>query len=231
MKHFTFIFTFFVSTVFSACSDSEFSEKNWEYKAILITQIIDSNAIKTFKEWNFFSRGGDNWQKISGDSSRYVCRYYKKADTTFLSFYRPEKFIVDFPCNFVFDTSKYWNFELAKYNDTLVRIKGVNNLGRDKILTIPRSLNNLFISSDPFDKFAELSALKDSIGVFGISYRHDIGEFIQFYLSDEYILTYLPEDLKLKPKYRDKWLKEFKKGKAIKKNWNFRKLDKPIDNG
>lgn len=58
-----------------------------------------------------------------------------------------------------------------------------------------------------------------------------MGNYIEFYLSRQHILTYLPDSLYVNPKSKELRLKEFAKGKTIKKNWNFRKLDKPMDNG
>lgn len=230
MRHYTTILTFIILTAFLACSDSQFSDKNIETKAINITEQLDSNTIKIFREWNFFKRGVDFWVKVSNNNEQYTCNYYSINDTAFLVIPQPYKFITDFPSNFDFDTAQYWRFELSNYNDK-VNIVGVDNNGRDKIIATMLSLDSLFPTTNPFEKFSMLSALKDSLGVYGISYHKDIGDFIQFYLSAQHVLTYIPENLFLNPKFKDVWLKKFKKGQTIKSNWNLRKLDQPIDNG
>ena len=68
------------------------------------------------------------------------------------------------------------------------------------------------------------------LGVIGIaSYENQrIGNFIQFYISRQHILTYIPDTAKV---YNEYWKKNFATGKMIGRNWNYRKLKDPIDNG
>ena len=62
--------------------------------------------------------------------------------------YRPERFIVDFPCSFIFDTLNYWRFSLRKSKDNFINIIGVNNNGRDTIVATNQKLNTLFPKSN-----------------------------------------------------------------------------------
>lgn len=231
MRHSTTILTAIILTTLFACSDSQFSDKNIELKAINIAEQLDSSSIKVFREWNFFKRGPDNWEKISGDSILYICGYERIGDTSFLTIHQPEKFTLDFTCNFEFDTATYWRFELANYNDTLVRILGFDYNGSDSIISEQVTLSNLFPTTNPFDKFANLSALKDSLGVYAIHSKSSVGDFITFMLSAQHDLTYLPDTNGLNPKYKDNILKHLATDKQIKKNWYLKKLEKPRDNG
>jgi hypothetical protein len=144
--------------------------------------------------------------------------------------YRPERFIIDFPCSFTFDTLNYWRFSLKKSNDNLINIVGVNRNGRDVTLAVNQKLTTLFTKANPYDKLSSLNNLKDKLGVIGVhSYNNKrIGNFIQFYLSRQHILTYFPDSIHIDNEY---WKKEFATGKMLNKNWNYRKLDAPIDNG
>ena len=231
MKHYTTILTIIILTTFFACSDSQFSDKNIEVKAMDITQRLDSNSINIFREWGYGTRGqAEIWTKQTWDSSLYSCLYFD-TDTIRLSVGRLEGFKKDFPYDFVIDTSIYYRADFLKINDSTIRITAVDNHGQDHILSQSISLKQLFKANDPFEHFKSLSELKDSLGIYGTFYRPDIGNFIQFYLSSQHILTYLPDNSNLNPKFKDVWLKEFATGKTIRKNWNLRKLDKAMDNG
>jgi len=229
--HCTTIFSIVILTIFFACSNSQFSDKNIEVKAMDITQRLDSNSINIFREWGFGTRGqAEIWIKQSWDTSHYSCLYFK-ADIICLSVGRLEEFKKDFPFDFIIDTSIYWRVDFSKINEEIIRISAVDNHGRDHILSQGIPLKELFKENDPFRHFKSLSDLTDSLGIYGTFYRPDIGNFIQFYLSSQHILTYLPDNSNLNPKFKDVWFKEFETGKTIKKNWNLRKLDKPRDNG
>jgi hypothetical protein len=160
----------------------------------------------------------------------YGCFYIKKMDSIKLTISRFENFKKDFPCDMLIDASKFNRVVFNKLRNASVRISIVNNRGQDQIIVESIPLKTLFPINDPFEKFKYLSDLKDSLGILGTFYRPDIGNFIQFYLSSQYILTYLPDNAKINPKFKDVWLNEFATGKTIKRNWNYRKLDKPRDN-
>jgi hypothetical protein len=236
MRYCKTILTFIILTAFFACSDSQFSDKNIEDKAVNITEKLDSINIKTFYEWGFGHRGeADIFTKHSENPDSgfysYSCFYFNNIDSIKLSISRFENFKKDFPCDIQIDTSKYYRIDFTKFKNASVRISAVDNHGQDQIIFESIPLKELFATNDPFEKFKYLSDLKDSLGILGNVYRPDIGNFIQFYLSSQHILTYLPDNSNLNPKFKDMWLKEFATGKTIKKNWNFRKLDKPMDNG
>jgi hypothetical protein len=228
MRFFKTILTIIILTKFLACSDTQFSDKEIEIKAINITQRLDSNSINIFREWGFGTRGQfEIWTKQTWDSSLYSCMYFK-VDTIRLSIGGLEGFKNEFPYDFIIDTSLYHRADFLKINDTTIRISAVDNHGQDHILSQGVSLKVLFKTNDPFQHFKSLSDLKDSLGIYGTFYRPDIGNFIQFYLSSQHMLTYLPDNPNLNPKFKDVWLKEFATGKTIKKNWNLRKLDNPL---
>ena len=229
MRHYTYILTIVILTTIYACSNSQFSDKRVEVKVINIIQRVDSNTINIFKEWHFGTRGQmEIWTKQVWDSS-YYCFYFK-TDTIKLTVLELENFKKDFPYDFDIDTSKYHRATFLKINDTTICIRADGYYVHDYILSKSISLKKIFRTNDPFKYFKSLSDLKDSLGISGTFYRPDIGNFIQFYLPPQYILTYIPDKLNLNVKCKDVWLKEFSTGKIIKKNWNFRKLDKPIDN-
>jgi len=232
MRHYIYILTAFFWTTIVGCSGPQFSDKNIEARAINITQMLDTNAINVFTEWSYGTRGqAEIWSKLSFDSSLYTCLYSKNLDTKELFIGQLENFKKDFPYDFLIDTSKYFRAIFSKINDTTIRIITIDNQGQDHILSESIPLKSVFRSNDPFKHFKSLSDFKDSLGIIGTFYRPDIGNFIQFYLSAQHILTYLPDNPKFNSKFKDVWIKEFETGKTIKKNWNLRKLDKPRDDG
>lgn len=201
-----------------------------ESTAIKIAQQLNNQSVDNFYRWNFFNRGGNNWEKKFGDSDLYTCTYSVVSDTTTIIAYRPENFNVDFPCSFSFDTSQYESFSFKKSQNNLVVVIGTNRHGKDSILVSNQKLNSLFALTNPFDTLSALTKLKDSLMIIGIaSYKNkDIGNFIEFILSRKHILTYFPDSSSVRNKY---WKEDFYKGKWINKNWNYRKLDGQLDNG
>jgi hypothetical protein len=232
MKHCTTISLIIILTAFFACSeDPQILDKNIEAKAINVAQQLDSNSISVFREWGFGTRGQvEIWNKQAWDSSLYNCLYFD-TDTIRILVGQLEGFKKDFPYDFVIDTSIYHGTNFFKINDTTIRITAYDSNGQNHILSKGISLKTLFKANDPFEHFKSLSDFKDRLVIDGTFYRPDIGNFIQFYLSPQHILTYLPDNLNLNPKFKDEWLNNFATGKTIKKNWNLRKLDKALDNG
>lgn len=211
------------------CFDSKYSDRNIEAKALAIVNRLNNDSVNIFKEWNYSQRGpGGYWSKDSANTTLYITVYSVEKDTITLIILQPTGFFKDFSWNYLLDTSKYNRVILSKFKDS-VRIKASLSYYEEVLDTVKG--DSLFIRKDPFEHFSKLNDLKNTLGVFGISYRGDIGDFIQFYLSSKYVLTYLPENAYFNPKSKDIWLKEFEKGKMIKRNWNLRKLEHPLDNG
>ncbi len=227
-----FIVTIFLLTFLTECSDPEFSDKNIQIQAEKITNLLDSNSIEIFKKWNYGVRGDyEIWTKLLSDSSKYTCFYQTKKDTSYLSIYQPYNFTQDFPCSFSFDTSKFWQFNFDLYQDKIFRITFVDNHGQDHIKDTLIPVQIFFTNNNPFDTLKNLSKLKDNLSVYGIVYRKDIGEFVEFWLSSQYKLTYLPDNLNLGPKFQKFWLDDFSQGKTIKKHWNLHKYKEQKDGG
>ena len=110
-----------------------------------------------------------------------------------------------------------------KINDTTIRITA-----NDTVLIQSISQNQLFPKQDPFQYFDSLSRLKDRLGIIGTFSKPDLGNFIEFYLSPQHVLTYLPNNLYIDPTVKEVWLSYFATGTMFKHNWNLRKLDKPV---
>lgn len=224
-----FIATILLLTFLTECSDPKNSDKNIEAQAEKITNLLDSNSIQIFHKWNYGVRGYyEIWTKLSGDSSKYACFYLTKKDTSYLRFYEPYNFTKDFSCSLSFDTSKFWQFSFDMYQDKIFRITLVDNQGEDHVTDTLIPVKQFFTEANPYDTLKNLSKLKNNLAVNGIVYRKDIGEFIEFSLSAQYKLTYLPDNLNLNPKVQKFWLNDFSQGKAIKKNWNLRKSKEQI---
>jgi hypothetical protein len=232
MRNYFKILLLIVLTTFFACSERKLTDDEIQSKALKLTSQIDKSSIETFKNWNLQTRGNaEIWSKISFEDNDYSCTYLKYNDTTRIIIGSFENFQKDFPYSIDIDSTRYFRAIFFKFNQTKIKVLVTDKNGKDTILNKETELKKVFKKSDPFIYFNNLSKLKDSLGIIRSLYRPDIGDFIQFYLSPENVLTYMPEKLNLNPKYKDVWLKEFAKGKIIKRNWNLRKLERPIDNG
>jgi hypothetical protein len=222
-------FILIVSSLLIGSCFNSYNEKDIEAKAFSIVERLNNDSVNIFKEWNYTRRGEwGYWYKVSADETLYSCVYSVEADTSILKIMKSDKFFIDFPWSYSLDTAKYQHIELSKF-EGWVKVKTTFY----PLIEIADSLpfENLFIDKNPFEQFSKLNSLKNELGVFIISYRGDIGNFIQFYLTAQHVLTFLPDNLYLNPKSKDIWMKEFEKGKMIKKNWNLRKLEAPLDAG
>jgi hypothetical protein len=218
------LFLFAVLTVVLSCSDHEPTEKDIKKRALEIAQRLDGKAINVFKEWSFFQRGGLNyWCKLVGDSVVYKCNLGLYNDTTILRVYEPNRFKQDFPLNFSFDTTHYYVLWLSKYNNE-IKIKGADDYNVNHLLANKLNYHTLFKSTDPFVKFSALNSLTDSLGIYESSYIIRRGNFIEFKMDYNHVLTYLPDNLSLNPICEAVYKSEFAAGVMIKKNWNLRKI-------
>jgi hypothetical protein len=223
------ILSSFILTLFISCTDTQLSDKEVEQKAYAIINLLDKNTIDTFRHWSYGTRGGaEIWGKL--DTPSYGCFYFKK-DTLKLSVGLIENFRKDFPYSIIVDTSQVHRIIFKKISDEDINVAAWTNFGRDTTIADEIKLKALFPTKDPFRRFAELSKLKDNLQIIGTFYRPDIGNFIQFYLTNQHILTYFPDTLQINPKFKDVWMGYFSKGKNLTKNWNLRKLEEPRDNG
>lgn len=232
MRHYNhFIFGFLIIGGFFSCNYRLVTEQNVDFKASTFIKQADNSTIQTFKTWGLGRRGeAEIWSKQNEDSSIYRILYLDTNDTTTISISELTAFRKDFEILIDLDTIRFWRFLFQGINDE-VRIVAIDTLGRDSIFAETYDLISVFPNKNPFQHFKELTELKDSLGIIGSSYIPRIGEFIQFYLSPEYVLTYLPDTSQFDNKYKAIWMKEFSKGKTIDKIWNLRKLDQPKDNG
>jgi len=227
-----FIATILLLTFLTECSDPKFSDRNIQAQAEKITSLLDSNSIQIFHKWNYGVRGNyEIWSRLSGDSSKYTCFYYTKKDTSYLRIFQPYNFTKDFSCGLLFDTSKFWQFNFDMYQDKIFRLTFVDNQGQDHITDTVIPVKKFFTNANPFDTLKNLSKLKDDLAVYGIIYRKYIGEFVEFWLSSQDKLTYLPDNLNLDPKFQKFWLDDFSQGTTIKKNWNLHKYKEQKDGG
>lgn len=216
-----------ILTLFVSCSDTQYPGKDVQLQANRIIKLLNKTNIDTFKHWSYGTRGeAEIWQKL--DTPTYSCFYFKK-DTLKLSVGLIENFQKDFPYSINIDTSLVHQIVFTKVNDEDINISAWTNFGRDTIIVNKIKLKSLFPKTDPFQHFAKLSKHKDSLQIIGTFYRPDIGNFIQFYLTDQHVLTYFPDTLEIDPKFKEVWMGYFSTGKNLSKNWNLRKLEKPLD--
>ena len=228
MRHLVLIWAF-ILTLFVSCTDNNYSDKDVEQRANRIIKLLDKSTIDTFKHWGYGTRGkAEIWAKL--DTPGYGCFYFYK-DTLELTVGLIENFKKDFPYSISIDTSKVHQISFKKISDEIINVSAWKNYGVETIIVEKIKLIVLFKEKVSFQTFAKLSKFKDSLQIIGTFYRPDIGNFIQFYLTRQHVLTYFPDTLEINPKFKDIWMGYFSTGKTLTKNWNLRKLEKPLDNG
>jgi hypothetical protein len=230
MQDYKFLLTSIVMVLCYSCSDIQTSPKTIEQKAIRIANRLDNSSIHIFHEWNYVSRGKTEiWYKEAQDTMWYNCVYVPFPDTMKLYINgNTQKFLIDYPLDFPIESLKYSRIDILKSTDNYIQIIASYN-GKRIVIKSKIREQDVFKISNPIEEIHKLSKLKDSLEIVGIHSNKDLGNFNQYYLSSEDILTYLPDDLVLDPQFKDVWLKKFATGKIIKKNWNLRKLSHPID--
>ena len=194
---------------------------------------MNEENIAIFKNWQFEYRGkGEIWNKFINNGADFRAYYFKEKDSiSFMVFSRDLK-SDEYPCLIEIDTSKYQsNFWFTKSNKENIKIRATKKDGTEVVIAENYMDEEVFGNNNPFTDLQKLSSLKDDIGVYSIYSKDQIGEFIQFYITYEDVLTYIPNELNLNPTYEKVWLEHFEKGKMIKKNWNLRKLANPKQGG
>jgi hypothetical protein len=219
------ITTFLALTFFTKCDTLISEDKKIEDAALYLANNIDSNSLNLLKKYSFGKRGNlEFWQRISVDSFLYTFSLEQSADTSQLLLFRPFDFIRDFACNYQFDTSLYYEFHFSKLNDTIVRLATTNKQGTQNIKDTSLRLKDIFPEQNPFATLTGLNNIKNKYSFGGTSYRSDIGDFIEFWLSPRFKLTYLPDTSNMNPKFKKYWLDDFSNGKKIKEHWILRKV-------
>lgn len=227
MRH-PIVLSFLILTMLFSCTVAV-SDKEVEREAYAVIDRLDKNTIDTFRHWGYGTRGdAEIWSKL--DTPAYVVFYWNN-NTREISVGQFERFKQDFPYSTDIDTNFVRRVIFKKLNAENINVAAWTNFGRDTILADAVNVNSLFLSNDPFNYFAILSELKDDLGIIGTSYRPYIGNFIQFYLTNQHVLTYFPDNLQMNPKFEKIWMGYFSAGKTLSKNWNLRKLETPLDNG
>jgi len=217
-----------LGVLFYSCKNIDKQERKIQAIAHNACNMLDNGRIQVFYKWSYGQRGhADIWSNLSNKDSNYTCLYFKDKDTVKLTILRLNNFKNDFPFDILIDTSKYRLSKLFLVNEKYFQISVTDNYdGKNLILGNNIPIDNVFKYKNPFKFFKSMNDLKDSLGIVGTFYRPDIGNFVQFYITYEYLLTYLPDSLYIDSSCKQYWEQDFAKGKTIKKNWNLRKLAK-----
>jgi len=218
-----------IAVLMYSCNNIRPSDKELEEQAKLMVQRLDTSTLNFLNNWDYSQRG-DFWTKSSRDSLIFNCSFYPSIDTPKISAHQVDKFLSYFQSSLKLDTA-FNKIQFTRIADTTLMLIGTDNYGQDTLLFRSLSLGKTFPEQNPFDILTRLTKLKDTLNVMGIAHYPAFG-FIQFYLPDaRHVLTYLPDTLLNSSHLNKFWKADFLKGKQIKPNWNFRKLENPIDGG
>ena len=212
-----------------SCVNSGLTDKEIEGKAISVIEKLNDSNIATFREWNFGLRGqGEIWTKKNNDSILYSCVYIKSADTSSLLIFNDFIYSKEFYCSMEIDTARFWRFIMKKSNNGMVKTIGIDHNGQEHVISKNLNVSSVFRTNNPFIKLDSLSSLRKSLEIYGVTNISRLGDFMEFYITNQDVLTYIPDYSTLNKKHKDWWIKELSKGKEIKKNWNLRHLDQPL---
>lgn len=210
---------------FTKCNSPVTTDNAVQKTALNLANNIDESSLNLLKKYCFGKRGDlEFWQRVSADSFLYSISYKLLGDTIELTVYSPYNFKRDFTTNFQFDTSKYYEFRFLKLKDTIVKIVSVTNQAQEITKDTIISSKRLFPDLNPFETLSNLTNIKNKYSLIGTSYRSDIGDFIVFWLTPQFKLTYLPDTSNMNQKFKKIWLDDFNKGKIIKEQWSLLKV-------
>ncbi|MEK7226634.1 MAG: hypothetical protein AAB221_13255 [Bacteroidota bacterium] len=226
LRHIPLIITTFLGlTFFTKCNSHTATDNAAQEAALKLANNIDDSSLNLLKQFCFGKRGNlEFWQRVSADSFLYSVSYKLLGDTTELTVHRPYNFKKDFTINFLFNTARFYEFRFLKLKDVIVKIVSVTNQAQDVTKDTSVSSKHLFPDSNPFETLSYLTNIKDKYSLIGTSYRGDIGDFIEFWLSPQFKLTYLPDTSNMNQKFKKYWLDDFTKGKIIKEHWSLQKV-------
>ena len=233
MKTIKIVFLIFIFSIATACSDSNHSAPEIEIKAKRIIQKLSKSNLDVFHDWEFHYRGdAEVWTKSRKIGWEIQALYFKEKDCIFFRIDSRDLRLPDYPCLIKIDTSKYQSkFLFSKSNNEKIKISAFLKVGTEVSIGENYLDEEVFGKNNPFTDLYNMSSIKDEIEVLSIFNKLRIGNFIEFYITNEDVLTYIPEELIPNIGYNDVWLEYFKRGKMIKKNWNLRKLDNPKQGG
>ena len=212
-------------TFFIQCNSPVATGNAAQEAALKLANNIDDSSLNLLKQFCFGKRGNlEFWQRVSADSFLYSFSYKLLGDTTELTVYSPYNFKRDFTTNFQFDTAKFYEFRFLKLKDSIVKIVSVTNQAQEITSDTTVSSKLLFPDSNPFETLSYLTGIKDKYSLIGTSYRSDIGDFIVFWLTPQFKLTYLPDTSNMNQNFKKYWLDDYYKGKIIKEHWSLQKV-------
>lgn len=185
-------------------------------------KVIDAltpERLNTFGQWAF-SGQGNVWYKGSIEQVETTARYEERNDSLILAVRKPEAFINDFELDIPID-SRLHGLTLIQSVDTCIFISEDALIGGYRWTTLDCSMDTVFKRGNPFSFFKDLTRFKDSLGIQGIEHPGD--KIIQLYLTDGWVLTYLPNGSAagLEKRQQD----EPGRGEKIRDNWYLRRND------
>jgi hypothetical protein len=215
-----------IGLIICSCTGRQIETTNIEERTKEFIKEISLEELKTLKHLHFIYRGPRGfWQNDSIISSFYSFRFSHDKDTSELTVIggSSQRFIEDFAINIERDTS-ISNFKLIKTDNKVYIYKN-----RNELIKVVDS--DSLSKKDPFKLISDLNDLKNRYQLLNITHNAKLGQFIEFYFTTQDVLTYFPDSSDINPQFKDTGTKKWDKGQWINRNWNLRKLEKPIEVG
>lgn len=221
-KNMKYLFLFLLITgIFFSCIKNEKLANDAIYA-------IDSAGIDLFKNWEYKAVGHVSvwYRATNNDYYLYSCQLLVYPDSSIIRITKFDPFLRDWKINFESDLP-YSIYHLVQFNDcTLVR--AIDDQNNFKILKTVYNKNYLsfYTQKNPFAELKRMTQLVDRLGITSTTNYPKFGGFIQFNICNQYILTYLPNQIDRDSAYQNSgWNLEIEKGKMIRKNWSLRKIE------
>jgi hypothetical protein len=214
--------------ILSVACTNKMTDVDFENRSLKIIKSLDTTKIEIFKTWNYTPRGsGGIWFKMKEDSELYRCFYFTYSDSSELRIYGFNNFIKDYSIK-IQPVKAYGGVSIIMKSN-IIKIISSNRMGFDTLLLNNRSEDSLFTGNNPFNDLKYLSDLKDSLHFVVVHYYARLGGILQFHLSTQHVLTYIPDMEMIDPHYRQEWIKDFSSGKILENHWSLKKYKEPID--
>lgn len=214
-------FVLLLLVIISFSCNPDQNKKVAKEKAQKIIAALSSTRLRDLSHWNYVERGELKfWYYDSSGIQSCITTIENRNDSSILKVVRAKTFLKIFPPTFTTHLD----------SDTLVIVKHGENWSLVTKYTNDSSYNlkvpnpdSAFEDRNPLYLFKDMNWFNRSFNIKAIVSNNSIGNFIQFYLSEGYVLTYFPDSLFINPKVKAYWEKDFEKGENLNKNWSLRK--------
>ncbi|WP_152971490.1 hypothetical protein [Lacinutrix algicola] len=230
LKTYKLFFLTLIMSLLFGCNNPKYSDAKIEKQAERIAEQLSEKDVNIFENWRFEYRGkGEIWRKIKNNRVDFRAYYFKENDSASFMIFPKHLKSTEYPILVDIDTSKIKsNIWITKLNNGQIKVSPSFMIQDDSIKREEYKETELYGNKNPFNDLKRLSDLIDKFGIVSVRHNEYVGGYIEFYLTYEDVLTFVPNNPSVNSIYKNVWKDNLESGIMINKNWNLRKLDQPI---